>query len=144
MTAYAISAPGSVRVQGRIGVQGRTRVQEPVRRRGDSDVTVRRVVSVRPLPSAAGRARRVTLVLVVLTLIALLAPRAFAGSESTDVMAFDTYTVAQGESLWSIAAALTGPGEDVHDTISELQTLNAMGDSSLRAGEQIYIPALER
>lgn len=110
----------------------------------DTSVKVRRVVSVRPLPTTAGRARRVMLVLVVLAVIALLAPRAFAGSESTDAIAFDTYTVAQGESLWSIASAITGPGEDVHDTVSQLQTLNAMDDSSLRAGEQIHIPALER
>lgn len=125
MSAYAISAPAV------------------------PTLAVRRSVNVRPLPTAAGRARRVALarvvvVLAALAVLALFAPRAFAGSETTEAIPFDTYTVAQGESLWSIAAALTGPGEDVHDTISDLQTLNAMGDSSLRAGEQIFIPALDR
>ncbi|MFW2513556.1 LysM peptidoglycan-binding domain-containing protein [Demequina sp. SO4-13] len=128
MTAYAISAPAT------------------------TGVSVRRVVSVRPLPTAAGRARRTVLaavlVLAVAALVALLAPRAFAGDEVSEMtasgnVAFDTYTVAQGDSLWSIATTMTGPGEDVRDTVAELQTLNAMGDSSLRAGEQIYIPALE-
>ncbi|MFW7413953.1 LysM peptidoglycan-binding domain-containing protein [Demequina sp. SO4-18] len=123
MTAYAISAPAP------------------------AGVSVRRVVSVRPLPTAAGRARRtvlaLALVVAVAALVALLAPRAFAGGEASETIAFDTYTVAQGETLWSIAESMTGPGEDVRDTVGQLQTLNAMGDSSLRAGEQIYIPALE-
>ncbi|MFN3865318.1 MAG: LysM peptidoglycan-binding domain-containing protein [Demequina sp.] len=135
MTAYAITAPGMTGVSGPTRLFGTTAA---------SGVNARRVVRVRPLPTRAGRARRVTLVLLAILIVALLAPRAFAGTDSSEVIAFDTYTVAQGESLWSIAAAITGPGEDVRETISQLQTLNAMGDSSLRAGEQIYIPALER
>lgn len=144
MTAYAINAPYAMTTPYKnTAPRGSMELRSTTAPRSGA-VSVRRVVNVRPVPTAAGRARRIAVVLVLMALVALLAPRAFAGSEATDVMAFDTYTVAQGETLWSIATAITGPGEDVRDTVSQLQTLNTMGDSSLQAGEQIYIPALDR
>lgn len=55
-------------------------------------------------------------------------------------VAVDTYTVGSGETLWSIAAAFTAPGEDVRVVVDELTELNGMSGSGLTAGEQILVP----
>jgi Tfp pilus assembly protein FimV len=52
----------------------------------------------------------------------------------------DTYTVGSGETLWSIAAALTAPGEDVRDAVDRLAELNGMAGTALTAGQQILVP----
>lgn len=106
--------------------------------------TERRPARLYAIQSPLGRARRAGLMVVAAVLIALFAPQAFAGDEPGAVASFDTYTVAQGESLWSIASALTRPGEDVQDTVAQIQMLNAMNTSTLRAGDQLVIPGLDR
>ena len=95
-----------------------------------------------PLLVLTPRGRRL-LGLVGLALIAvmvLLGGRAVAGSPAEPI-AVDTYTVSGGETLWSIAAAYTAPREDVRDTVAELVELNGRASASLRAGEQILVPA---
>ena len=124
MTAYALATPARP-----LEVRPRTRVYA--------------------VQTPAARARRkgmarVALIAIVLAALALVAPGAIAGDEPGAAVAHDTYTVAQGETLWSIASSLTAPGEQVRETMNQLQDLNAMSGSSLRAGEQIAIPALDR
>jgi Tfp pilus assembly protein FimV len=70
------------------------------------------------------------------------APQAFADG-SDEPVAFDTYTVIPGESLWSIAGAHTPEGEDVRAVVSDIQELNDMDGSSLQSGEQIRVPVLD-
>ena len=129
MTAYVMTAPARpIPAQARPR-QGRARVYA--------------------VQTPAARARRkaiarIALVALVLAALAIIAPRAIAGDEAGPVVAHDTYTVAQGESLWSIASALTAPGDQVRETMNELKTLNAMSSGSLQAGQQIAIPALNR
>lgn len=129
MTAYALSPSARP-------VDGRTRLRQ----------APGRVYAVQtPLARARRKAvARVALIGAVLAVLAAVAPGAIAGDEPGVAGAYDTYTVAQGESLWSIASSLTGPGEQVRETMSQLQSLNAMSGSTLRAGEQIAIPALDR
>jgi len=79
--------------------------------------------------------------LVVVGIAAVIfAPQAFANNEAATPVQLDTYTVGSGETLWSIAADLTPEGRDVRDTMADIQTVNAMSDSQLRAGEQILLP----
>lgn len=86
--------------------------------------------------------RVLALVIAVLT-AAVMGPQAFASEPgaATPVVA-DTYTVGSGETLWGIATHLTEPGEDVRDTLAEIQRLNAMTGGDLRAGDQIYVPVI--
>lgn len=129
MTAYALATPARSLEVRTSTARPRTRVyavQTPVAR-------ARRKMTA-----------RVGLVGLVLVALAVIAPGAFAGDEQGTAVEFDTYTVAQGETLWSIASALTGPGEQVRETMNQLQDLNAMSGSSLQAGEQIAIPMLNR
>ncbi len=93
-------------------------------------------------PQARRRRRTLAAVIVAIT-VAIVGPQAVAGDEPPVPVAFDTYTVAAGETLWSIAADLTPTGDDVNETIGEIQALNAKESSALQAGEQILIPSLD-
>lgn len=129
MTAYALASPAGS-------------VQASPHARGPRT----RIYAVQT-PVALARRKAVArggLIAIVLAGLAAIAPGAIAGDEPGSAAAFDTYTVAQGETLWSIASALTAPGEQVRETLTELKEINAMSGSSLRAGEQIAIPVLDR
>jgi hypothetical protein len=88
------------------------------------------------------RGRRVLgLVAVALVgAVVLFGGRAVAGAPAGAVPV-DTYTVAAGESMWTIAAAYTAPHEDVRDTVGALVALNGLPGAGLRAGQQILVPA---
>ncbi len=86
-----------------------------------------------------GRAVVRTAAVLVAGAALLSGGRAVAESPAPAV-SVDSYTVGSGETLWSIAAAFTAPGEDVRDTIDELAALNGMEGSALVAGEQILVP----
>jgi hypothetical protein len=97
--------------------------------------------TIRTVPGAAARWRRVVIIVALLTAVAFVAPRAMAGDSPSTVPA-DTWTVAEGETLWSIATAITAPGGDVRETLAVIKGLNAFESSSIRAGEQILVPTL--
>ncbi|WP_062294350.1 LysM peptidoglycan-binding domain-containing protein [Demequina phytophila] len=86
------------------------------------------------------RAGRVVGVLVLLVGAGILGPQAFASDGAAEPVAVDVYAVGAGETLWDIAAARTEPGDDVRDTVADIQHLNAMADTALVAGQQLYVP----
>lgn len=129
MTAYAVSPYASA-------LEGRSHGRRPRIR----------VYAVQT-PAARARRRAVArgaLVTVILAFLAAVAPGAIAGDQPGPAVVHDTYTVSPGETLWSIASSMTGPGEQVRETMSEIKALNAMSGSSLQAGAQIAVPALDR
>jgi hypothetical protein len=99
-------------------------------------------VTIRPMPGAAARLRRIGVVLAMLVAVAFAAPYAMA-SDTPSAVPVDTWTVAEGETLWSIATAITEPGKDVRATLSAIKGLNALESSAIRAGDQLLIPALD-
>ena len=97
----------------------------------------------RPALRLTVRGRRVVALLaLVLALgtILLGSQGATAGGSprATEVVA---YTVAPGETLWSIAASVAAPTEDVRDVIAELEDLNGLTGAGLQAGQQLLVPA---
>ncbi|WP_062465531.1 LysM peptidoglycan-binding domain-containing protein [Demequina maris] len=86
------------------------------------------------------RTGRILAVLLLLVAAAVVGPQAFASDGPSEPVAVDVYTVGAGETLWDIAAALTSAGDDVRDAMVDIQHLNAMPDTALMAGEQIYLP----
>ncbi len=93
----------------------------------------------------ARRARtgRVIALVLAVMIAAIIGPQAFAaGTGPVEPVVADSYTVGSGETLWGIASALTAPGQDVRDTVAEIQRLNAMSGGDLLAGEQIYVPVV--
>lgn len=87
------------------------------------------------------RGRRVVRTVAVLVAGAALLTGGRAVAESpAPAVSVDSYTVGQGETLWSIASAFTAPGDDVRDTMDRLAELNGMAGSALTAGQQILVP----
>ncbi|GAA2728526.1 LysM peptidoglycan-binding domain-containing protein [Cellulomonas aerilata] len=89
--------------------------------------------------TARGRWVVRSLAVVVAGLALLTGGRAVAEGPGAPV-AVDSYTVGAGETLWTIAAAYTAPGEDVRDVVDDLTELNGMSGSRLTAGDQILVP----
>lgn len=50
------------------------------------------------------------------------------------------YVVAQGDTLWEIAAEHTGEGEDVRVTINVIKERSGLTSSSLQVGQVLHIP----
>ncbi|WP_420113955.1 LysM peptidoglycan-binding domain-containing protein [Pseudactinotalea sp.] len=55
--------------------------------------------------------------------------------------AVDVVTVSSGDSLWSIAASVATPGEDVRDLMSEIAELNGLTGTTIVAGQQLTVPS---
>ena len=73
-------------------------------------------------------------------------PAAFAGDAASvgtgERESFETITVAQGETLWSIAESIAGDG-DVRDVVHEVMRLNNLDGASLQAGQKLALPNLD-
>ena len=96
--------------------------------------------NTRTMQLRRARLRRTVVIAVVIAGAAVFAPKAFATDATATPVQLDTYTVADGDTLWKIAANLTPQGRDVRDTVAEIQDVNAMTGSELQAGEQILLP----
>ncbi len=104
-----------------------------------------------PMPSPTrlrltARGRRVVVGLVSLPLAAAVFLGALAGGEalasrsaSAPTGEFTTVLVEPGDSLWSIALEVA-PAADPRDVVDEIVRLNALGSSSVTAGQRIAIP----
>ncbi|MDH3518473.1 MAG: LysM peptidoglycan-binding domain-containing protein [Acidimicrobiia bacterium] len=54
---------------------------------------------------------------------------------------FDEHQVTAGETLWSISAAATAPGEDVRSTIQTVRETNGLQSAVLVPGQRLLIPS---
>jgi nucleoid-associated protein YgaU len=52
-----------------------------------------------------------------------------------------SYTVRAGDTLWAIAGARSGPGEDIRSVIAGIKELNELTESSIRQGQVLLLPA---
>jgi LysM repeat protein len=79
----------------------------------------------------------VLLTAVAIVFFLLLTSGAGAGNE---VRPTGMHVVVSGESLWSIAAQHTQPGEDVRTTVFDIKRMNRLEQSVIRAGDQLMVP----
>lgn len=79
----------------------------------------------------------VLLTAVAIVFFLLLPSGAGAGNE---VRPTGMHVVVSGESLWSIAAQHTQPGEDVRTTVFDIKRMNRLEQSVIRAGDQLMVP----
>lgn len=104
-------------------------------------------VTITAIPTAAARVKRAFVVLVLIAGIALVAPYAMASDApatgNSETWVTDTWTVAEGETLWSIATAYTPPGGNVRETLNDIMALNALESTAIRAGDQLLVPTLD-
>ena len=99
-------------------------------------------MSIHMVNTPKTRARRWIAVLVIAASAVVVAPQAFA-QDAREQAASDTYVVAEGETLWSIAQAITPPSRDVRDTVATVKSMNLLESASIVAGEQLLVPIYE-
>lgn len=51
-----------------------------------------------------------------------------------------SYRVEAGDTLWEIAATVTGPEQDLRRVVSEIRRLNALEGATIHPGQVILIP----
>ena len=143
--AVPVAAPGSRR--GHLQLVGPGYVPAPQR----ADVTASTPrVSAAPAPrqahitlSARGRMVRSLLAVVLGMAIAIGAGSwlgTLAGGQEY-AGAVEQVSVAAGDTLWTIAAATAGSGQDVRDLVDDIVQLNGLGSADLAAGQQLLVPA---
>ena len=79
----------------------------------------------------------VLLTAVAIVFFLLLASGAGAGNE---VRPTGVHLVISGETLWSIAAGQTQPGDDVRTTVFDIRRMNRLAGSVIRPGDQLVVP----
>jgi hypothetical protein len=79
----------------------------------------------------------VLLTVVAIVFFLLLTSGAGAGNE---VRPTGMHLVVNGDTLWSIAAQHTQPGEDVRTTVFDIKRMNRLEGSIIQAGEQLVVP----
>ena len=79
----------------------------------------------------------VLLTAVAIVFFLLLTSGAGAGHE---VRPTAVHVVVSGDTIWSIAAQHTLPGEDVRTTVFDIKRMNRLEGSLIRAGEQLVVP----
>lgn len=88
--------------------------------------------------------RRVAALLMLVVAFAaaaiIVAPKALADDASTAVGTTDSYVVAEGDTLWSIAQSLTPEDGDVRDTVATIKDMNLLESSAIGIGDQLVIP----
>ena len=91
------------------------------------------------------RRGRLARTLLVLSLAVVLASAfgfsAGAGTNSAvgEPTSFIEVTVAQGDTLWSLATRMAG-GADVRAMVDEIASVNALASADLQAGQKVRIP----
>ena len=89
-----------------------------------------------------GRLARTLLVLslaVVLASVFGLSAGAGTNSAVGEPTSFIEVTVAQGDTLWSLATRMAG-GADVRAMVDEIASVNALASADLQAGQKVRIP----
>lgn len=94
------------------------------------------------------RGRVLLLLALVLLMLAAFAVGRSASSQATvdspaAAPALTAVTVQPGDTLWSVARGLA-PGHDPRDLVAQIRRLNDLPSSSLEAGQQLLLPAVER
>lgn len=72
-------------------------------------------------------------------LLLFVQPGAAASENSTAPTATTTVTVEEGQSLWSIAASISG-GDDTDRVVEQIKELNGLSGSAVRTGRTLTVP----
>ena len=106
----------------------------------------RRTVDTRPAPGLrlTRRARRLGVVLGLAVSVALgsWVGSAVAGDDQGGLrlVGESSVVVHPGDTLWSIAAAVTGEGDDVRAVVADIRELNELPDAVVVPGQVLVVP----
>lgn len=91
-------------------------------------------------PLRLTRRGRMVAVAVAVTLLACLAMVGGGAAASAPAGRTIDILVEPGASLWSLAAEIARPGEDIRDVVREIQLVNGRDSAQIRAGDVIRLP----
>lgn len=142
--AGAGRAPAGASSRGRrpVGAQDR-RIAPAGPRRGRPSPACAPGVRTAPGVRLTRRARRLGVVLGLAVGVAVgsWVGSAVAGEGGGLRLAGESSVVVQqGDTLWSLAAAVAGQGDDVREVIAEIRQLNELADASLVPGQVLVLP----
>jgi predicted Zn-dependent protease len=76
---------------------------------------------------------------MVLVLLAVFGPRSAATGEVGTPVRTRSVEVAPGDTLWTIASDVAGPGQ-VRDMVHRIEELNALNGPAVAVGQEIAVP----
>lgn len=77
---------------------------------------------------------------VALIVVAMLLIGAMKPEKASEYV---TYTVQQGDTLWSISKELTPDSRDLRYTIREIEEVNDLQNCTIRVGQVLTVPVYE-
>jgi nucleoid-associated protein YgaU len=78
---------------------------------------------------------------IVLSALAVLALSALLGARGgLDLAGSGSVVVQPGDTVWSIAVALAGPGEDVRRVVDAIEGLNGLAEAVVVPGQVLRVP----
>lgn len=85
------------------------------------------------------RTMRVLAAMVVALAVLVFAPQAVHTMARTSIPPLQVHTVAEGDTLWEIAARHSG-NQDVREVIASIKRVNSLKNATLQPGQQLLIP----
>ncbi len=80
---------------------------------------------------------------VAALLAAIVAVALYAGTRAEAGQPHGSYTVAPGDTLWSVAIKHYPPSEDLRVAVEAVRKVNGIEDYRIRPGERLEIPRVE-
>lgn len=111
---------------------GRAGVRRPARQVAGSGATLR-------LTRRGRLVLTVVFLLVALTVLTVFGARSAATDQAGTPVQTRTVLVAEGDTLWGIAAGVAEPGE-VREMVHQIEELNALTGPELLVGQRIAVP----
>jgi LysM repeat protein len=85
-------------------------------------------------------ARALVIISTTVAAFVLLLATAVHALSSGDPIPTVDYRVHAGDTLWSIAAEVTEPGQDIRSTIAAIEGINGLDGAYLQIGQTLSIP----
>ncbi|WP_324653197.1 LysM peptidoglycan-binding domain-containing protein [Georgenia sp. H159] len=113
-------------------------------RRSETRVAPRR--GRRPAVRLTARGRLVRSVLALTAGVGVaVAGGAWLGGVTADAQSYsgptERVSVGAGETVWAIAAATAGDGQDVRDVVEDILRINGLASGEVSVGQQLLVPA---
>lgn len=89
---------------------------------------------------ACARTAAIEAAIIGALMVALVAAVVASGAGASVTPATISIQVEPGETIWEIAASHSASGQSIGEIVDEIGRINGLEDSTLRAGQTLYVP----